>query len=195
MKAGGLAHTPVRDIMTSRPLMNGVLAGVISQTDIVRAVATGKDRPMTAVHEVMSTSPVTVMPTTSVGELLVLFDRHDFNALPVLDESERLTGIVSKLDVLQLLLSDRLSTPSEMGAIGPVRVADLMRRRIVSIEARDSIAEAGALMFALKLRSLPVVEQRAGRPTLVGMLSRGDVLRGLRHQLLEGSYVRQAPAA
>ena len=42
MKAGGLAHTPVRDIMTSRPLMNGVLAGVISQTDIVRAVATGK---------------------------------------------------------------------------------------------------------------------------------------------------------
>ena len=63
-----LEHTPVRDIMTPRPLMiestaevqeaarhmlytevrrlfveeNGVLVGVISQTDIVRAVATGK---------------------------------------------------------------------------------------------------------------------------------------------------------
>ncbi len=63
-----LEHTPVREIMTPRPLMiestaelreaarhmlyaevrrlfveeNGVLVGVISQTDIVRAVATGK---------------------------------------------------------------------------------------------------------------------------------------------------------
>ncbi|MEO8090861.1 MAG: CBS domain-containing protein [Gemmatimonadales bacterium] len=63
-----LEQTPVRDIMTPRPLMiestaelqeaarhmlyaevsrlfveeNGVLVGVISQTDIVRAVATGK---------------------------------------------------------------------------------------------------------------------------------------------------------
>ena len=63
-----LEHTPVRDIMTPRPLMiestaevqeaarhmlytevrrlfveeNGVLVGVISQTDIVRAVETGK---------------------------------------------------------------------------------------------------------------------------------------------------------
>jgi CBS domain-containing protein len=63
-----LEQTPVRDIMTSKPLMiestadvqeaarhmlyaevrrlfveeNGVLVGVISQTDIVRAVATGK---------------------------------------------------------------------------------------------------------------------------------------------------------
>jgi CBS domain-containing protein len=63
-----LEQTPVRDIMTSRPLMiestaevheaarhmlyaevrrlfveeNGALVGVISQTDIVRAVATGK---------------------------------------------------------------------------------------------------------------------------------------------------------
>ena len=63
-----LEHTPVRDIMTPRPLMiestaevqeaarhmlytevrrlfveeNGLLVGVISHTDIVRAVATGK---------------------------------------------------------------------------------------------------------------------------------------------------------
>ena len=63
-----LEHTPVRDIMTPRPLMiestaevqeaarhmlyaevrrlfveeNGVLVGVISETDIVRAVETGK---------------------------------------------------------------------------------------------------------------------------------------------------------
>ena len=122
---------------------------------------------MTAVHEVMSTSPVTVTPPPSVGELLVLFDRHDFNALPVLDERERLVGIVSKLDLLQLFLADRVSTPSDAEAIGPARVADLMRHQIVSIEAREPISAAGAVMVATKLRSLPVVERRA-RPSHVG---------------------------
>jgi hypothetical protein len=46
-------------------------------------------------------------------------------------------------------------------------------------------------MVVMKLRSLPVVERRDGRVILVGILSRGDVLRGLRFQLVEGSYVRQ----
>ena len=41
--------------------------------------------PTIAVHEIMSASPVIVGPTTSVSELLALFDRHDFNAFPVVD--------------------------------------------------------------------------------------------------------------
>jgi CBS domain-containing protein len=66
-----------------------------------------------------------------------------------------------------------------------------MRHRIVSIGAHESIADAGALMVAMKLRSLPVVERRDRRVILVGILSRGDVLRALRFQLVEASYVRQ----
>ena len=65
-----------------------------------------------------------------------------------------------------------------------------MRRKVVSIEPEDTLAEAGNLMVVTKLRSLPVVERRDGRVILVGMLSRGDVLRGLRFQLREGNYVR-----
>ena len=45
-------------------------------------------------------------------------------------------------------------------------------------------------MVANNLRSLPVVERQNDHLTLVGMVSRGDVLRGLRFQLVEGSYVR-----
>jgi CBS domain-containing protein len=135
---------------------------------------------MTAVHEVMSSSPVTVAPTTSVGDLLARFGRHDFNAFPVVDEGGRLVGIVSKLDVLEFFLASR--TPWNARTMDRGRVAELMRHRVVSIEPSDSIADAGALMAALKLRSLPVVERRGGRPTLVGIVSRGDVLRGLTHQ-------------
>jgi CBS domain-containing protein len=150
---------------------------------------------MIAVHEIMSTSPVAVGPATPVSDLLALFDRHDFNAFPVLDERGRLLGIVSKLDVLELFLADGAPTRAAAGAVGTTRVEDLMHRKVVSVEAREPISTAGALMVETKLRSLPVVERQDDRLILVGMLSRGDVLRGLRFQLVEGGYVRQVPVS
>ena len=142
---------------------------------------------MMAVHEVMSTSPVTVEPATLVGDLLVLFDRHDFNAFPVLDQRGEFLGIVSKLDVLELLLAAGRSGAAP-DLLGTTQVGSLMHSNIVSVEAREPISEAGAVMVAKNLRSLPVVERREGG-ALVGMVSRGDVLRGLRFQLLEGGDV------
>jgi CBS domain-containing membrane protein len=148
---------------------------------------------MNAVHDTMSTSPITVEPTTSIGQLLVLFDRYDFNAFPVVGERDRLLGIISKLDVLRLLLGRRRSTPPATDVSTTTDVADVMRRQAVSVEPRDSIT--GNLMVMMNLRSLPVVERQEGRPVLVGMLSRGDVLRSLRSQLVEGRYVRKEKAA
>lgn len=141
---------------------------------------------MTAVHELMSTSPVTVEPTTSVADLLALFDRHDFNAFPVLSQHGQLLGIVSKLDVLELFLAAGASGAA-MGALSTVRVESLMHPEIVSVQAQELISEAGALMVAKRLQSLPVVELQEPDVILVGILSRGDVLRGLRFQLVDGS--------
>jgi CBS domain-containing protein len=145
---------------------------------------------MTVVHEIMSMTPITVGPATSVNELLAQFDRHDFNAFPVLDDTGRLLGIISKLDVLELFLAGEPSAGAAMENLGAVRVEDLMHPEIVSVEARAPISTAGAIMVANNLRSLPVVERHDDHLTLVGMVSRGDVLRGLRFQLVEGSYVK-----
>ncbi len=143
-------------------------------------------RPVIAVHQVMTTSPVTVRPTTSVGDLLGLFDRYDVNAFPVVDEPGRLLGIVSKLDVLEhFLVHD--GSGSALGTLGEERVENLMHPEIVSVDARELLSKAGAVMVAKRLRSLPVVERRDGSVMLVGILSRGDVLRGFRFQLVEGS--------
>jgi CBS domain-containing protein len=144
---------------------------------------------VTAVHEIMSTSPVTVGLATSVTELLAQFDRHDFNAFPVQDDHGRLRGIISKLDLLELFLAGDTSAPAT-GDIGATRVEDLMGHEIVSVEPLASIAAAGAIMVSNNLRSLPVLERRDDDRILVGMVSRGDVLRGLRFQLVEGSYAK-----
>ena len=136
---------------------------------------------MTAVHDAMSTAPITVTPATSISDLLALFDRHDFNALPVMERAGSMVGIVSKLDVLRLFLGSGLA-PS---TIGVACAADVMSRNIVTVAAQDSIVDAGNLMIETKLRSFPVLHRRHGPVELVGMLSRGDVLRALRFQLEE----------
>ncbi len=150
---------------------------------------------MNAVHDTMSTSPVAVGPTTSISRLLTLFDRYDFNAFPVVGQRNRLLGIVSKLDLLELFLGRSRSTLGATDVSSTAQVADVMRRKAVFVEPLDAITAAGNLMVVTNLRSLPVIERREGRLVLVGMLSRGDVLRWLRSQLVESRYVREDKAS
>jgi CBS domain-containing protein len=137
----------------------------------------------TPVLEVMTRAPITVKPQTTVGELMALFDRHDFNAFPVVDDGETLSGIVTKLDVLRLLRPDWGLLVSDSRVLSSARVADIMRHGVVSVEAEDPIAAAADLMVETRLRSLPVVRRKSGGPRLVGIVSQGDLVRGFRFEL------------
>jgi len=137
-------------------------------------------RAITPVHEIMSHSPVTVAASTTIGALLELFDRFDYNAFPVTDAANTLTGIVTKLDLLRVLRPTQdleLRDPAEVSA---KTVGEIMRPGVISLEGEDPIGVAADLMVETELRSLPVVRRGPGRPELVGMVSRGDVIRGLR---------------
>lgn len=143
------------------------------------------------VHQVMTTAPVTVNPMTTVMELLALFDRHDFNAFPVVAPDGTLRGIVSKLDVLRLLHPDEQFRLPDAKVIGATRVAEIMRPGILTVEGEDPVVAAAELMVSTGRRSLPVVRRGSGWPKLVGIVSRGDLLRGLRFELAEDTR-RQA---
>ena len=135
------------------------------------------------VFQIMTTAPVTVQPETTVVELLALFDRYDYNAFPVAAPDGTLRGIVSKLDVLRLLHPDEQFRLPDPKVIGATRVAEIMRPGALTVEAEDPVVAAAELMVATGRRSLPVVRRGSGWPTLVGIVSRGDLLRGLRFEL------------
>jgi CBS domain-containing protein len=155
-----------------------------------------KKRVMTKpVFEVMTPEPVKVRPDVTVEQLLALFDRHDFNAFPVVDEDGTLLGIVTKLDVLRFLRPDPALRIPDLQAVSGTHVRNIMRSGIVTVEPEDPIVVAADLMVETRLHSLPVVLRRAGEPTLAGMVSRGDLLRGLRLELLGGTPTRAVRAA
>jgi CBS domain-containing protein len=118
--------TKVRDVMTERPrsvtpdttvdqvaeLMEsedvGVipivegdrLLGVVTDRDIVvRAVARHKDPRGMPAREVASQDLVTVDPETSLSDALQLMASYQVRRLPVVEDGERLIGVVSQADV------------------------------------------------------------------------------------------------
>jgi CBS domain-containing protein len=118
--------TKVRDVMTDRPrsvtpettvdqvakLMEsedvGVipivdgdrLIGVVTDRDIVvRAVARQKDPRGMPARDVASQDLVTVDPETSLSDALQLMASYQVRRLPVVEDGERLIGVVSQADV------------------------------------------------------------------------------------------------
>jgi CBS domain-containing protein len=144
------------------------------------------------VYDVMTRAPITVTPQTPVRDLIALFDRHDLNAFPVVDDRGIVCGIVTKLDVLRLLRPDENLFVPGLSKMGSARVGEIMRHGVVSVEAGDPLIVAADLMVETRLRSLPVVQREPKGPILVGIVSQGDVLRGLRFELAETEALRQS---
>ena len=126
----------------------------------------------------MTPRPRTVGPRTSVRTLQHLFTSYGFNAFPVVDEADGLLGIVTKLDLLRVFRHDPKRLLPELSVLWADHVDSIMRRRVVTLAPSDPVTTAIDCMLSSRLRSLPVVE---GPPqkSLIGIVSRGDVLRSL----------------
>jgi CBS domain-containing protein len=83
------------------PILEGDrLVGVVTDRDIVvRAVAGGKDPRGMPVSEVCSQDLVTVRADSDLSEALRLMAYHQVRRLPVVEEGDRLVGVISQADV------------------------------------------------------------------------------------------------
>ncbi len=79
----------------------GKLAGILSERDIVRSLASAAadTLDMTAI-QLMTAHPVTATPATTVSEAMAIMTEGHFRHLPIL-EAGRLTGLVSIGDVVK----------------------------------------------------------------------------------------------
>jgi len=85
----------------SLPVLEGdQLAGVVTDRDIVvRAVAKGKDPRGMPVREIASREVVTVYAEDDLSNALKRMAAEQVRRLPVVDEDNRLVGILSQADV------------------------------------------------------------------------------------------------
>ena len=81
------------------------LAGIITERDVLKAVAAGL-RPEARVSEWMTRHPETVESTESTDHAASLMIHGGFRHLPVVDE-EGVVGILSIRDLMRVALEDR----------------------------------------------------------------------------------------
>jgi len=139
---------------------------------------------LTTVADVMTTAPICVTEGAEFKSIATLLAASPFAAVPVVDASRRVIGIVTE--------SDLLLKEGHPGAVDEHHVLEGGRRRrelekAAGVYARDimttpahtvgpgaGISEAARLLHQLRINQLPVVEANG---LLIGIVSRGDLLK------------------
>src|SRR5574341_1423708 len=138
----------------------------------------------TTVRDVMTTDVVTVTESTPFKEVAGLLAAYHIGALPVLDATGKLSGIVSETDLLLKqefphggqtapLFEGRRRRGERHRAEGRLAGA-LMSTPAISAGPDIPVAQAARMMHAGMVKHLPVVDPDG---ELVGIVSRGDLLR------------------
>jgi CBS domain-containing protein len=107
------------------------LAGIITERDILKAVATGTELEKTKVEDVMVRELVTIHPGASLREAASVMTDRWIRHLPVIDQG-KLVGILSQRD-LAGVLGSALNEPEALERL--VDASELAReRRLARIE-------------------------------------------------------------
>jgi CBS domain-containing protein len=176
----------------SVPLVSGVLPVT------KRKVASPTRRLHSLTARDLMTQPVAyVMAETPVKSVAALMLERAISAVPVLDETGRLIGIVSEGDLIRRraeggrrswwldLFGDDPAQSNEILAYlqrHSLRAKDVMTRDPVTVTEETPIVRIAELLDEHRIKRVPVM--RAGR--MVGIVSRANLLRSLAAEPRQG---------
>ncbi|WP_292466252.1 CBS domain-containing protein [Methanolobus sp.] len=150
------------------------------------------------VKDVMNTEVVTCSPETPIREVAQLMKQESISGLPVVDEG-KVVGIVSEGDILKLLavpehgglwlpspfevievpireLLNWEDTKNMLDDVGSKPIKEIMTKNVYAIGPDASIEDASTVISKHRINRLPVVVEDG---TLVGIVTRGDIINGL----------------
>jgi CBS domain-containing protein len=118
------------------------------------------------VEDVMSKNVYFCNPSMNLAEAVDMMWTDDCGALPVVNESGNVVGMITDRDICIALGTRAVNA-------GALRVGDVFVPRLFSCEPGDDIHKALATMTANKVRRLPVIDSRG---TLQGIVSIDDMV-------------------
>ena len=144
------------------------------------------------VKDVMTRDVITVSPSTGIRGIYAIFCKKGVGGVPVVDGENNLLGMVSKAELLDVLIPDYFDMVSEflfIDDLGELEeklesipslelfvAEDLMIEDVVAIKEQASLMKAPVLMNKHNVRRLPVLNKEN---KLVGIITRMDVCKAL----------------
>ena len=161
------------------------------------------------VSSVMTEEVVRVGYGTPFKEVARLLAEHRISGLPVVEEDEKVIGVISETDLMvrqaetpdpyepkrRFRLADLTRSARKQAAKAQARTAgQLMTEPPVTVRADATIVEAARTMAQRRVERLPVVDEEE---RLVGIVTRRDLLqvflrpdKGIRSEVIEEVLVR-----
>ena len=102
----------------------------------------------------------------TLAHMAAKISHHNVGALPIVDASGALCGMISERDIVRALALDGYAALALIAS-------DLMTRKIITCRPTASFEMARKLMLKHRIRHLPVVNDEGA---LVGMLSQRDLV-------------------
>ena len=123
----------------------------------------------------MSKEVITVDADDSMQDAIYILQEQNINILPVM-ENGNVVGIITDRDLKKASPSDAttLDMHELLFLISKIKVRDLMKKPVYTIQPDLTIEEAAAVLLEKKISGLPVVDEKN---QLVGIITRGDIFR------------------
>jgi CBS domain-containing protein len=144
------------------------------------------------VGDIMQTQVITVRPSTTVREMAGILAEHGVSGVPVVDEDDRVVGMVSEADII--VQDAELHFPYYIPLLDSViylqsfhkfeerlhkmfgsQVKEIMSKEVIAISPEVSVRDAATLMTDREINRLPVVAD--GK--LVGIVTRHDIVQAI----------------
>ena len=139
------------------------------------------------IKEIMTKEVVSVKPEDSVIEALDLLFKMQISGLPVIDREGKLRGMFTEKEILSHILPSYIervgrfiyeenpkSIKKKFTELSKIKVAQLMRKDVVTTTEDAALCEVARLMLIHKARRIPVLD-KTGKVS--GIVARCDVLR------------------
>ncbi|MGD0283602.1 MAG: CBS domain-containing protein [Dissulfurispiraceae bacterium] len=125
----------------------------------------------------MTRRVITIGTDAGILEARGKMEENGIRHLPVLDEYNKVVGIITDRDVrsaMPSVFSTCREDPKEIERISALKVGDVMNKDVITISPMDTLQDALLLMHSSKKGALPVVDSDG---KLTGIISRRDLIR------------------
>ena len=118
----------------------------------------------TKAADIMTTNVITAQKDMVLTDVIALLLRWHISAMPVVDDEDRIVGIVSEIDLVNLTFD---------GNARDTTVEEVMVTDIVSFSPDTELADLVQSFSKKHLRRVPIID----KGKVVGIVSRRDILR------------------
>jgi CBS domain-containing protein/ribosome-associated translation inhibitor RaiA len=159
---------------------SGELWGVVTADDILEAVLPNLDA--LDISDIYTEQVVSVTEETHIGRAINLLREHDISRLPVLDEADRVTGMVTTHDIASFAVRDmerqqRGDRSGDRDRVLDIPVYDIMNSPVETTTTDASVERAVERMLGNDYSGLVVTPE--DDRTVDGIVTKTDVLRAL----------------